>query len=46
MLKDLNQVKRESNYLSILNQNLLPVVYFLLKKLIQPRKFNKNGEMN
>ena len=46
MLKDLNQLKNESNHFSILNQNVLPVVFFLLKKLIQPKKSNKNGKMN
>ena len=45
-VKGLKSTKNESNYLSILNQNLLPVVLFLLKKLIHPRKSNKNGKMN
>lgn len=39
-------LKNESNYLIILNQKLLPVVFSLLKKHIQPRKSNKNGKMN
>ena len=39
MLKDLNQLKDKSNHFNILNQNLLPVVFFLLRKLVQSRKF-------
>ena len=52
MLKDLNQLKNKSNYLNILNQNLLPVVFFLLKKPIQPKEIEQkwkdelNGQKN
>ena len=45
MLKDLNQLKSKSSYLNVLNQNLLPVVFFLLKKLIQQTKLNETGKM-
>ena len=44
MLKDLNQLKNESNYLNILNQNLLPETHST-KEIKQKWKNELNGQI-